>query len=80
MNDLLINLQSIISDSSIDEKEIINRLKNMVFEHEMNSYKANDSKAFSDLYAENIMGWQANSDSNKTWTCANWFTGNAKFD
>ena len=65
MDDILNNLQSIISDSSIGDKEIINRLKNMVFEYEMNSYTANESKTFSDLYAENLIGWQSNVDTNK---------------
>lgn len=65
MTDILRTLQSIINDSSIDEKEIINRLKNMVFEHEMNSYKANESKTFSDLYTENLTGWQKNVDTNQ---------------
>lgn len=64
-NNLLNNLQSIISDSMIDDKEIIHRLKNIVFEHEMNSNKANESKTFSDLYTENLRGWQDNIDTNQ---------------
>jgi len=66
MNDLLQNLQTIIRDSSVDEINIIQRLKNLVLEHEVTDHLAKDSKSLADLYTENLAGWQDNSETNNT--------------
>lgn len=66
MTDLLQNLQTIIRDSSVDENNIIQRLKNLVLEHEVTDHLAKDSKSLSDLYTENLAGWQGYVEAHKT--------------
>ncbi len=60
MTEILRTLQTIINDTRLDEKELIHRLKNVVFDNEIASYQASESKSLVDLYVENIAGWQEN--------------------
>jgi replicative DNA helicase len=66
MSDLLQNLQTLISDSSIDENNIVQRLKNLVLENEVTDHLAKDSKSLSDLFSENLSGWQGNVETGNT--------------
>jgi replicative DNA helicase len=58
MTEILRTLRTIINDNALDEKELIHRLKSVVFDNELASYQASESKSLLDLYAENISGWQ----------------------
>jgi replicative DNA helicase len=67
MSDLLSELHSLLGDdlSTLDEKEIIRRLNNMVLEAEMNtSSQAKDSKSLTTLFADHLSGMQNNIDTN----------------
>ena len=67
MSDLLSELHSLMADdlSTLDVKEIIRRLNNMVLEAEMNtSFQAKDSKSLTTLFADHLSGLQNNIDTN----------------
>lgn len=66
MSDLLSELQSLMNDdlSSLDKKEIIRRLNNMVLEFEMTtSSEAKDSKSLTSLFADHLSGLQNKIDT-----------------
>jgi replicative DNA helicase len=61
-NDLLQQLQSILSDKTFEEKEIIERLKETLLGHEVACCITRDSKSLADLFDETISDFQENSN------------------
>ena len=59
-NDLLQQLQYILSDNTFEEKEIIERLKEALLGHEVASCITRDSKSLADVFAETISDFEEN--------------------
>ncbi|MBI2722797.1 MAG: DnaB-like helicase C-terminal domain-containing protein [Bacteroidetes bacterium] len=66
MNDIKINLEKIINSPVSNESEIIGKIKNFIYEYDLNTSNTRETKPLSNLMSESIKALQSDQDLSKT--------------